>query len=497
MLKKKLKYYFILTTFLFFTISSNTILGQSIDQIVNSLENSSNIIAPKSILIKTTSKDELDSVFAYHFNGLYANSNSLMKIKKIVDKNTIYNDSYYCTKDQKHQVRNLFSNKCEICRSAVQFRPYIKYEFNHEATNYRGQKYQQYRISYSFIPEKDIFIASIEENTEEGINGAYKKEITYVSFNPLKGPLKMEVIDDHKNAIIDYESNSFTTNLNKLYDSISNIKNSKIDSVLKLKLKKKDRETSYESIEDEHRSTLKKIEKDLEKEYMSKLGLYKLFDTKYAVRIIESIPGDVIKITYTKNYYNNPGINDIYKNGYRYQIALDDGNYSFSLDGGNLKYNPNTIFGLSNNVITRKNYSPEPSSYPLVYDYIYTDNDKSNDYLLGLAFERKTSKYIKRYKTSNGGFRDVSDEDPALSRNIIDDAIGPVVEAFYVDEKHHQLYILSKFGHPVFKVPGGFYKNIKSIGNNEFEVTNVQSGQKIKLVLSNNAKSTYDIIKKG
>ena len=470
MKKKILKTYFILSILFLFIISSNTILGQSID-----------FFAPTSISIKTSAKDELDSVFAYHFNGLYSNSNELIKIKKIVDGETIYKDSYYCTNDQKHEVKNLFSKKCEICGSAIQFRPYIKYEFFNDAKNYRGQSFNQYSIKYSFIPEKEIFIAAIEETTEEGINGVYKKEISYISFSPFKGPIMMEVIEDNKKELIEFQNNSYTKTLKRLIDSLLIIKNNRTDSVLNLKSKKKEKLESIELIENDYNTTIKNVEEKLETEYLGKIGLYKLFNTKYSVRFLESIPGEVYK-----QKYNNNSL---------YGFSLNEGNYSFSLDGGNLRYNPNNINGLNNNVITRKSYSPKPSNYPLVYNYIYNYNDKSNDYLLGLAYENKTSKYIKRYKTSNGGFVEISDEDPEISRNLRSSALGPVAEAFFVDVSYYKLFILSKFGHPVFLVPGGFYKNIKSIGNNEFEATNVQSGQNIKLVLSNNAKSIYDIMK--
>jgi hypothetical protein len=448
------------------------------DGITEYLENPFNIIAPKYIEIKSTSKNELNPIFAFYFNMFYRDGDA--KVSKIVDKNTIYSDSYYCPKDSNHLIKNLFKGNCEICDAKIKFRPRIEYQFYKESEDSKGHHFKEYEIEYNFIPEKNVFVAAIKYNKIKW-GDSYETSITYVAFHPYLGPLNIEVIKDYKNMLYSFDNNSFSRRLQAINDSINTIKLNKIDEILNSKIKKKEKKSLIESIEFEHLNKTKYVENNLEKEYLLNMNLHKLFNWNFVIHLNESKSKEIINNSY---------------------VTLGDGNYSFSIEGENIKYNPQYIITLGENQISRK-YGPNDPidkkkiSYPLKFDYIHNStNDSentSNKYLLGSAFMFKTSKYIKRIKTSDNQFIEVENQSPEPSRNLLKD--NNTTEAYFVDELHYQLFILSRYGHPVFKVPGGYYKNIKNLGDNKFEAIQVSSNNKIKLTLSNDANSISDMIK--
>ncbi len=493
MKNKIINFLFTMIPFFIMVFSSVKLMGQNFantainrDNITDYLENPINIIAPKYIETQSTSKEELDPVFAFYFNMFYGNGD--LKVSKIIDKTTIYSDSYYCPRNSNHLIKNLFKGNCEKCDSKIKFRPRIKYQFYKNLQNNKGNNFKEYEIEYDFISEKNIFVAAIKYKKENFTQSyelpSYNTRTTYLAFHPYLGPLNIEVIKDYKNMLYNFDNNSFSRRLQVINDSINTIKSNKIDEILNSKIKKKEKKALVESIEFEHLNEKKYVETNLEKEYLLKMNLHKLFDCNFFVRFNESKTKELINNSY---------------------VTLGDGNYSFSIEGENIRYNPQYIIPLGENQISRKYGPADPNDKkeirypPLKFDNIYNstnDNENtSNKYLLGSAFMVKTSKYVKRIKTSDNQFIELDDENPEPSRNLLKDAIGSVTESFFVDELHYQLFILSRYGHPVFIVPGGYYKNIKNLGDNKFEAIQVGSNKKIKLTLSNNANSIFDIIK--
>lgn len=428
------------------------------------LEGPSAIRPPQNIDLSKSSKKEQDAAFAYYYNLLY---------NQVIEKEGI---EPFCPIHKGNYLKTL-STTCDLCGTKVVGYDNSQYIFTTESMS----------IKYHYLRDQNIFVAEISDitNRSSGLASYREKNLTkYVAFHPYLGPLKIEVKKNYEEIIKGYNNNSFVSDLLLEYDKIEKAKNKAIDSIKTSKLiPKRDKSYKLASLENNTSNLINEAKRNLENEYLLKCGLYRLFDWKFPIQLSQSKPDRLGKL------YVGGKLD-------KYFITLEAGNYVFSLNNDDVIYNIRG-YGPTEYGITERSTGSGP--YGFQYDVLYNTYAKSLEnytkYILAGGYSFKTSKYVKRYKTRNGGFVTVDNENPEPSRNLLNDLVGPPVEAYFVDVIYYQLFVLSKFGHPIFKIPGGYYKNIRDMGDNVFEVTNVTTNKTFKLTLLDSAQTISDIMK--
>ena len=407
---------------------------------------------PLNLETKSANKEELDTVFAYYFNTLFDGH-----ITKEAD-NTIYSDTYFCPNHVNEKITNLLYTECKICGSKIIRKKRYTYNFTY------GYGYNKTSISYSYLEELKIFIAELSDEH-------FNKSPLYIPFSIYDGLLHVQEVDNFKDSLY----------LNRLETILIDYKkkhNNAIDSVNSLDIKNKEKKKLTDYLESTLLNKLWLIEKEFEKKYLIQNNLVSLPGLKNPLKFTPAIRQNFI--TEFRESLSSPDKNN------KYYIGLKDGNYNFTIENQIISFNRGWG-NLSLNGIKNRN-TPN-----LKFSFIEEKGfNKQHKYILA-GINYPTSKYVKEVTLPNGNIITINNAEISPSRNIRDEYTGLPTKAYFVPVNNYELYILSKNGHPMLKIPGGKYTDLKIIGDTVFEVKNTTSGLYYKIMLPDSVKNLSEI----